>query len=446
MKDLAERFRDLRIQKGLTSTALAQPSYSVSYVSQIERGLRRPSPDALRFFARRLGVSPQFLETGIPDDLPLRLEYDLTQAQRELDEDRPEGAEAHLRTLLEETEQYGLARIRAKALTVLGDALSGLGRHREAIEVYEAALRAELALRDAGLAVVGLARAYHATGDLRYATQVVESFLARDFDAPLDPSVATQLHSVLIGLYFEAGDLTRAEQAAERALRAADGDTPAEIRADAFWAASRVQAERGRWDQALELATRARALMETAQDRRESVRLHVAYASLCLEVRPPRLDDAGRYLDRAEQLVSELTAPSEAAAIATERSRLLLLADRPDEALSSAERAEAMSDVRDLERARATYFRGRSLAALGRRAEARAAFVDALPVFERHGSRRLQADSWRAIGDIDTAEGDYPAAVEALRAGMAALEAPSPGATEGAGTGPPERTEEHDAS
>src|SRR5205823_5352012 len=124
-----------------------------------------------------------------------------------------------------------------------------------------------------------------------------------EFEPPLASSVATDLYATLVGLYFDRGDITRAERAAERALASADAEMPAEIRANAFWAASRVLAERGRWEEALDLANRARVLMESAQDRRKAARLHTSYALLCLEVDPPRLVDADRHLDAAERLL-----------------------------------------------------------------------------------------------------------------------------------------------
>src|SRR6266550_3391611 len=82
--DLATRFRHLREEAGLTSAALAAPRYSVSYVSRIEGGRRTPSSDAMAYFAARLGVSPQYLATGIPDGLEKRLRYTLEEARREL--------------------------------------------------------------------------------------------------------------------------------------------------------------------------------------------------------------------------------------------------------------------------------------------------------------------------------------------------------------------------
>ena len=78
---LAERFKDLRVKAGLTGTALAAPRYTPSYISQIESGRRRPSSEALTFFAGRLGVSPDFLATGVPEGIDAELRYGLERAR-----------------------------------------------------------------------------------------------------------------------------------------------------------------------------------------------------------------------------------------------------------------------------------------------------------------------------------------------------------------------------
>src|ERR687887_2471737 len=86
--ELAARIRDLRVRAGPTKTALAKPRYTVSYVSQIEAGRRTPSPGALAFFAQQLGVSSQFLSTGIPEQVEEELRYGLEEARLELREGR----------------------------------------------------------------------------------------------------------------------------------------------------------------------------------------------------------------------------------------------------------------------------------------------------------------------------------------------------------------------
>src|SRR5438445_10823539 len=98
--------RDLREGAGLTKTALARPRYTVSYVSQIESGRRKPSQQALAFFASKLGVTPGYLGTGVPEDLEAQLRYSLEEARRAVRESRPEEADAIVKPLIAQAEQY----------------------------------------------------------------------------------------------------------------------------------------------------------------------------------------------------------------------------------------------------------------------------------------------------------------------------------------------------
>ena len=157
-----------------------------------------------------------------------------------------------------EAERYGVKRIHARGLALLGEALALGGRLREAIDRLEVALDAgELMERDTGLAVSRLARTYRTVGDLAYAAELVEGYLNRGERPPLEPGIAAELQSVLVSIYFERGDIHRSEQAALRALAAAGQGAPPQIRANAYWDASRVMAEAKRWDEALRHAQRA---------------------------------------------------------------------------------------------------------------------------------------------------------------------------------------------
>src|SRR5690349_14380006 len=104
--DLAKRFRDLRTQQGLSGAALASPRYTVSYISQFEAGRRRPSPEALSFFADRLGVTSDFLATGVPENLERELQYRLEEARRALRDNDPPAAEASARGAVARAEEF----------------------------------------------------------------------------------------------------------------------------------------------------------------------------------------------------------------------------------------------------------------------------------------------------------------------------------------------------
>jgi len=319
--DLGKRFRELRTRAGLSGAALAAPRYTVSYISQIEAGRRRPSPEALSFFAERLGVTPTFLATGVPEHLEPELQYRLEEARRALRDNDSPGAESSARGALARAEEFGFPHLAGLAKVALGEALGLQGRFREAIDAFEAALEGPLTDREAATTVADLSDAYRTVGDLQFAVEVIESFLSRKDRGPLDPSVIAHLQAVLVSVYFERGDMVRAERAAERALMAADEDTPPHVRAVAYWNASRILAETRRWEEALELATRARIIVEESDDRRRLAQLHNAYAFICLEVDPPRQREAAEHLDVAERLLAMAGAPGDLAYVYTGSAR-----------------------------------------------------------------------------------------------------------------------------
>jgi transcriptional regulator with XRE-family HTH domain len=70
---VGERIRRVRIGAGLSQADLQGPGVSAQYLSKIERGQRSPSMKALRRVAPKLGVSPEYLETGRTDPLAAAL-------------------------------------------------------------------------------------------------------------------------------------------------------------------------------------------------------------------------------------------------------------------------------------------------------------------------------------------------------------------------------------
>jgi transcriptional regulator with XRE-family HTH domain len=68
---LGERVRVLRLERGLTQEELAGSRFSKEYLSQIERGVSRPTLTTIAWLAERLGADPIFLETGVGGVLEL---------------------------------------------------------------------------------------------------------------------------------------------------------------------------------------------------------------------------------------------------------------------------------------------------------------------------------------------------------------------------------------
>jgi transcriptional regulator with XRE-family HTH domain len=130
----AVRLARLRQDAELTQSALAAPRYTVSYVSQMESGKRTPSTEALGYLAGRLGVSPTYLETGIPDDAEQRLAYRIEEGRAAMRLGDLVRAEDAARSVVEEAARYGIDLVRARAQVLLGDVLLVAGRTREAID------------------------------------------------------------------------------------------------------------------------------------------------------------------------------------------------------------------------------------------------------------------------------------------------------------------------
>jgi transcriptional regulator with XRE-family HTH domain len=64
MSEVGERIRELRIARGLSQRAISETGISYAYISRIESGARQPSLKAIRAIAAKLGVTPEYLETG----------------------------------------------------------------------------------------------------------------------------------------------------------------------------------------------------------------------------------------------------------------------------------------------------------------------------------------------------------------------------------------------
>lgn len=86
---IGRRVQQLRAERGLTQRQLAEPAYTPAYISTLEAGRVRPSDEALRHVAGRLGVAYEELVTGRPAHLATDLRLRLTEAQRTLASGRP---------------------------------------------------------------------------------------------------------------------------------------------------------------------------------------------------------------------------------------------------------------------------------------------------------------------------------------------------------------------
>jgi transcriptional regulator with XRE-family HTH domain len=104
---IGRRVQRLRVERGLTQRQLAEPVYTPAYVSTLESGRVRPSDDALRHLAGRLGVAFDELATGRSARRVTELRLRLTEAQRVFAVGEAEAAAEQYAELLVEAETYG---------------------------------------------------------------------------------------------------------------------------------------------------------------------------------------------------------------------------------------------------------------------------------------------------------------------------------------------------
>src|SRR5690349_2782180 len=78
---LGARLLRLRTEKGLTQREVAEPEYTASYISTIEAGRRKPSIEAVEYFAERLGLEPKEILTGQPRHLDVQIGLELQKAR-----------------------------------------------------------------------------------------------------------------------------------------------------------------------------------------------------------------------------------------------------------------------------------------------------------------------------------------------------------------------------
>ncbi|RGC67117.1 Helix-turn-helix domain protein [Micromonospora sp. MW-13] len=218
--EVGARVARLRVARGLTQRALAQPRYTPAYVSAVESGRRTPSADAVAHFAERLGVTPADLTTGRSPAEVVRLHLRLVEADCAGPAD-PAGAGAGYQEVISAAAPLDAPVLVARARLGLaglalrrgdtGEAAAQVDRAEELLTEAAPHLRAEATAVRAVLVGRG--------GDLRYATYLLAS--ARDGlvrDGYPDPAALLTLHAELAVCHLQLDDEPAAAEAAAGAL------------------------------------------------------------------------------------------------------------------------------------------------------------------------------------------------------------------------------------
>jgi len=425
---LGERLRQLRVAGGMTQTELAGDRFSKEYVSQIERGKTRPTPETIRWLAERLGVDAAFLANGVSADERGRVDAALARADALLEARRNDEALAEFDAVRAAVLATGSPELEVRALS--GEATVRMRRVeiREAIALLE---RARALTESETFSDVERADVLFRLGVARYKLNSVQSAIAL-FDEALKVAERSeipsdQLRSNILAwrsrCYRRRRDLEAARDDVERALELAESLNDTRTAADVYFQASIVADREGHWVLARSYAERAKAAYEELADRGNLGRLLNNLGGINFLLGHP--DEAIALLKDSLRIALEVGHDDEAAHAvngiaqvhlrtgdlvrAEEQARyaLKLLGDRVDE----------MHEIGN-----AQLVLGRALLGQDRLDEAEIAFKAGEDAYDQMSSGSHRADAWIAQGDLAARRGDDRKAAELYRRAADALQ------------------------
>jgi tetratricopeptide (TPR) repeat protein len=420
---IGARVRRLRGLRGLTQSALAGDRFTKEYVSQIERGKTRPTPQTLDWLAERLGVDRQFLETGVSEQDRLQAESVVAQAEAAIEGSRYEEAAALLAGL-----DAPSAELRLRACLAESWARMYLGGIREAIALAEAARQIAEAPQFSDL---DRAEVLFRLACCRYKLSSISTALALYSEAlqlaersglPCD-----RLRAHILGwrsrCYRRQRDYEAAREDIERALELAQSLGDRETTAHAYFQASLVAERQGHWVRARSYAERAKAVYEEIADRQSVGRLLNNLGGLSFLLGKP--EQAKDYLKSAFAHALEVGSTADAAQAVSSLAQVHLRTGELDLAEQQARHALELLDGRvDYldEIGNAQLVLGRALLEQGRLEEADGMFALAESSFEQLSSDSHRAAAWIAQGDLAARRGDDRAAAHLYRRAAEALQ------------------------
>jgi len=425
---LGERLRQLRTAAGLTQTDLAGDRFSKEYVSQIERGKTRPTPETIEWLAGQFGVDAGFLANGVSADERGRVDAALARADALLEARRNDEALAEFELVRAAVLATGLPELEVRALSGEATVRMRVGDVREAIALLE---RARALTESKSFSDVERADVLFRLGVARFKLNSVQTAIGL-FDEALNVAERSeipsdQLRSNILAwrsrCYRRRRDLEAARDDVERALELAESLNDTRTAADVYFQASIIADREGHWVLARSYAERAKAAYEELSDRGNLGRLLNNLGGINFLLGHP--DEALAFLKDAVRIALEVGNDAEAAhavngiaqvrlrtgdvARAEEQARyaLKLLGDRVDE-------------VHEIGNAQLVL--GRALLQQDRLDEAEDAFTAGERAYDQMSSGSHRAEAWIAQGDLAARRGDDRTAARLYRQAADALQ------------------------
>ena len=426
--ELGERVRRLRIAAGLSQTELAAGRFSKEYVSQIERGKTRPTPDTLAWLAERLGADASFLSSGVSAAERYRWEAVLARGEALVEQHRYDDAAAEFEAALDATRGLGASDLIVRGLAGLAWAKHELGELQAAVDqLVEARNLAE----GPRFSDVERADVLFRLGVCRYKLASISTagalldealMLAERSGLPCD-RLRVEILLWRSRCYRRQRDYLAAREAVGQALELADALQHPVTTANVYFQASLVAEREGHLGLARSYAEKARARYEEIEDRVTVGRLLNNIGGLTHMLGRP--DEAVGYLKDSLRVLLDEGSDVEAAHVVCSLAEIHLETGRFTEAESEARKAlELLGDRLDYlsEIGTAQLALGRSLVHQDRLDEAQEFLRAADRSFEQLASVSHRASAWIALGDLAHKRDDDREAARMYRRAAEALQ------------------------
>lgn len=403
---LGTRLREARERAGMSQRQLAFEGCTAAYISRLEAGARVPSLQMVNELASRLGVSSQWLSTGV--DAPFAEPTDLVEAEVALRIGDVDEAERLYRAHLQPGDPC-----RAAAVAGLGHIALRADRWAQAVEHLEEAftLHNRSALADAGV-VDALARAYARQGAREAAIALLEAAVA---EAQSAKAIVEELRFTILlsNALIDNGTFADAERKLANVIHLADELRDPIASARVFWSQSRLHTLRAEPALAARYARRALDILERTENT-----AYVAMAYHLLAFSQIEIGDGEQALELLERgramFGGEMTAADDAR-FSIEEARAKVLVGRVSDAARSAATAfELMHALSPGDQGNAYVTLADVFLAAGDTGRALELYEKGLDLLTVHNTNRA-LDAGRKYADLLEAAGDTAGALRVLR-------------------------------
>ncbi|MET9394816.1 helix-turn-helix transcriptional regulator [Streptomyces sp. NPDC006624] len=389
------RLKRLRLARGLSQAGLVGEGMSTGYLSRLESGERPPTERAVAYLARRLGVDASAL-TGPSDGRSLTgILAAVTSAPPGTDD-----TAALLRAVEEDAGEDPAARW--QALWLLSSAAGRDGDYElkrtrllELVELGDLLEAPELRVRSR----VRYARCARALGDMRTAEPAAEEAVSIARAAELCVSDTLAALMVLISIETELGNLETAGRHVVELERELLPRATATQAAEALWTAAVVSNRQGDETTAWARLEAALGLLKGKDDLTLWTRLRAAATAAALQMSPPRVAAAERWLEEAASVLDLIGTPLQLQELRALRAQLAFCQGRLDDARALTRALLTEEDLRlsYRDRVRLSVLDGRLMILAGRADEGIAALQRLGRQATTSGNLDLSAHIWQAL-------------------------------------------------